>query len=322
MHEAYAAGLVDGEGYIGVAHVKAADTYAIRVAVAMVTKSTPILSMMQDRFGGRLNEMKPETDRNVPKTRWVVDGHQARDFLDSVLPHLVLKRDQATVCLDLQADIDRSRELRGRHHWCPGLRRTAEIAKQRVMELNSRGPQPDPPVLPKGRPVAIRRWGAWWEPDESLFGPVEFEGGFPANGEMIAGHVYERAPIAATAARPGLLPTPAASNPNDGESIQSWTARRDREKAKGRNGNGIGTPLGVAVQMLPTPTASDRHGPGQHGQGGADLRTTVSTLMPTPRASDGEKGGPNQRGSSGDLMLPSAVSSLGATTDPRSDAGN
>ena len=31
------------------------------------------------------------------------------------------------------------------------------------------------------------------------------------------------------------------------------------------------------------------------------------TLFPTPRATDGTKGGPNQRGSSGDLMLPSAV---------------
>lgn len=34
------------------------------------------------------------------------------------------------------------------------------------------------------------------------------------------------------------------------------------------------------------------------------------TLMPTPRATDGTKGGPNQRGSSGDLMLPSAVTLL------------
>ena len=32
--------------------------------------------------------------------------------------------------------------------------------------------------------------------------------------------------------------------------------------------------------------------------------------MPTPRATDGTKGGPNQRGSSGDLMLPSAVARL------------
>jgi DNA (cytosine-5)-methyltransferase 1 len=30
-------------------------------------------------------------------------------------------------------------------------------------------------------------------------------------------------------------------------------------------------------------------------------------MLPTPRATDGTNGGPNQRGSSGDLMLPSAV---------------
>lgn len=34
------------------------------------------------------------------------------------------------------------------------------------------------------------------------------------------------------------------------------------------------------------------------------------SYLPTPRATDGTKGGPNQRGSAGDLMLPSAVVSL------------
>jgi hypothetical protein len=39
----------------------------------------------------------------------------------------------------------------------------------------------------------------------------------------------------------------------------------------------------------------------------AGLGNQVAALLPTPRASDGEKGGPNQRGSSGDLMLPAGV---------------
>lgn len=39
-----------------------------------------------------------------------------------------------------------------------------------------------------------------------------------------------------------------------------------------------------------------------------------SRQMPTPRASDGEKGGPNQRGSKGDMMLPSAVMRLATPT--------
>ncbi|WP_411102493.1 DNA cytosine methyltransferase [Streptomyces sp. cmx-4-9] len=45
-----------------------------------------------------------------------------------------------------------------------------------------------------------------------------------------------------------LLPTPAASNPNDSESIESWEARRQRNLAKKINGNGQGTPLSIAVR--------------------------------------------------------------------------
>ena len=60
------------------------------------------------------------------------------------------------------------------------------------------------------------------------------------------------------------------------------------------------------ARLLPTPRTTDGHGAGAHGQGGPDLRTAVS-LLPTPRATGGTKGGPGQRGSSGDLMLPSAV---------------
>ena len=44
-------------------------------------------------------------------------------------------------------------------------------------------------------------------------------------------------------------------------------------------------------------------------------------MFPTPRAGDGTKGGPNQRGSSGDLMLPSAAAHLPTpmTTDAKCD---
>jgi hypothetical protein len=54
-----------------------------------------------------------------------------------------------------------------------------------------------------------------------------------------------------------LLPTPVAGNFNDGADIGTWQARRDRQKQLGRNGNGIGTPLPVAVALLPTPMAGD-----------------------------------------------------------------
>ena len=54
-----------------------------------------------------------------------------------------------------------------------------------------------------------------------------------------------------------LLPTPAAMNPNDGEGTASWLARRERVKLTANNGNGMGMPLTIAVQLLPTPNTMD-----------------------------------------------------------------
>src|SRR5262249_38945426 len=82
-----------------------------------------------------------------------------------------------------------------------------------------------------------------------------------------------------------------------------------------RRSGGHGPTLADEVEhLLPTPRTTDANGIGTHGTGGPDPRTTVS-LLPTPRASDGEKGGPNQRGPSGDLKLPSAAARLPPTPD-------
>ena len=100
-----------------------------------------------------------------------------------------------------------------------------------------------------------------------------------------------------------LLPTPRTSDTNGG----------------GAHGTG-GLDLRTAVSLLPTPTVADSRGsrnatagrnatkPSTHSDGWtlSDV-AYAGKLLPTPRATDGTKGGPNQRGSSGDLMLPSAV---------------
>lgn len=248
---------------------------------------------------------------------------------------------------------------------------------------------------------------------------VPFSETWPPSGSMRSGRAWPRRrsalpiPGSGSSSTPGrLMPTPTASNPNEGESVESWEARRQRNLAKGINGNGQGTPLGIAVKLLKTPTAQlavnggsqhpDKRKSGGHGptladevehllptprardskgpgygddlpstanrllptpratRGGASTETVYSLggertdqsrpqgevllptpsasfasttanfrpdgtpygegygktlldavrLLPTPRASDAEKGGPNQRGSKGDLMLPSAVAQL------------
>lgn len=103
-----------------------------------------------------------------------------------------------------------------------------------------------------------------------------------------------------------LLPTPAARDWKSGAS------------------NLIGTNSGplneVAVNLLPTPVVADARDTANfrpdgtpYGQGyGPTLLDATRHLLPTPRASDGAKGGPNQRGSKGDLALPAVAHRIGS----------
>ena len=101
------------------------------------------------------------------------------------------------------------------------------------------------------------------------------------------------------------------ATPADSESVEHWDAWTDRMKAAHGNGNGHGKSLAIEAQrLLPTPVSDNSRGLPSGGTDYASLPTAVVSLLPTPRATDGTKGGPNQRGSSGDLMLPSAVHML------------
>lgn len=133
-----------------------------------------------------------------------------------------------------------------------------------------------------------------------------------------------------------LLPTPTAAIGAGGPDF----ARANREGSGGDDLQTAVHRLGGQHQaggkLLPTPTATDSEGSRNstavrssdarpHHTGDtltdvlvprADGSPAKVTLLPTPRASDGEKGGPNQRGSSGDYMLPAAVHHM---TDPVAD---
>jgi hypothetical protein len=118
-----------------------------------------------------------------------------------------------------------------------------------------------------------------------------------------------------------LLPTPQASDDRAG--AESTAARPSGAK---------GT-TNLAGALLPTPTATDakgsrgstRDGVPYSPTSGTTLTDATERLLPNPKATDGTKGGPGQRGSSGDLMLPSAVQLMiptgGDHTAPSSDDG-
>jgi hypothetical protein len=185
------------------------------------------------------------------------------------------------------------------------------------------------------RPIA--NWNPsrdlWESEQDDLFSEhlVEFSETFPSSGSMRSGRLYVRATSGPLTVAPesSLLPTPDASMGNGGrmrsqEAIDSKsrqidlnslprllpTPRVSMQHGPSQREIDEGNPkrrLETEVELLPTPTASNQNsGKQRNGTGGPSLEE-VTSLLPTPRATDGTKGGPNQRGSSGDQMLPSAV---------------
>lgn len=90
---------------------------------------------------------------------------------------------------------------------------------------------------------------------------------------------------------------------------------------------GYGPTLADEIEhLLPTPTVGMMMGGSMTRSGARShellLPGLAISLLPTPRASEGKHGGPNMRGSKGDLMLSSAVTQIGALTNPQSADGN
>jgi DNA (cytosine-5)-methyltransferase 1 len=110
----------------------------------------------------------------------------------------------------------------------------------------------------------------------------------------------------------GTLRTPTTAYTRASANATATPAASIREPA--------GRTLTGATRLLPTPKVSDARGPGGHGAGGPDLRTTVA-FLPTPRGSDGAKGSPAQRGSHGDLTLPAAAVAVGTHHPPAGASG-
>lgn len=132
----------------------------------------------------------------------------------------------------------------------------------------------------------------------------------PGHQETLPGTMLELFRAASEGALT-LLPTPVTSDGTGGP-------RNDDTP----NPHGFALQMrDIAPTLLPTTTAADASGSGGSSASNVTLTDAVTGrrglvqgaadgLFPTPRASEGEKGGPNMRGSKGDLMLSSAVTRM------------
>ena len=102
----WAAGFIDGEGYVTVGSRGAYKGYKslyLRLGVNHVAKKP--LYILHELFGGSLEYQDPEkvTGNRIPRTRWICNCTKASKALEHLLPFLVNKREVALLGLKLQA---------------------------------------------------------------------------------------------------------------------------------------------------------------------------------------------------------------------------
>lgn len=191
MNIEYAAGLIDGEGWIGITSRARGETYEINLKVSMSDKGKPALDALAGLLGGKVTPDAAATDIRRSTFRWQLTGKAAAAALRRLEPHLLIKAVPCQIALELTEMVEAAPVGRGGgRKWSTEMSERAAMLRSRIKEANRRGPDPDPPKLPNERPMAIYSHGWWWEPDDDLFGPVEFQGSLPTSGRMVAGRVY------------------------------------------------------------------------------------------------------------------------------------
>ena len=141
----YIAGIVDGEGYIGIGVTLRKDiakqpTHSVRVHIVNTDPRLP--KWFCDRFGGSVNRQNPpQGKRWKPKYTWGCFGSRAEAFIEAIEPYLIIKREQAQIVLAAKA-IGRHRgggTGKGPRPLTDEVVAKREDLKQRLHLLNARG---------------------------------------------------------------------------------------------------------------------------------------------------------------------------------------
>lgn len=107
MTPEYLAGFFDGEGCIDVQRMYPSDTNARtrfycrpRVRIAQAVSGQKVLVALAERFGGHFTKRKPSATNQQASMSWeFLDRAGMVDMLELILPHLILKKEQAKLAL-------------------------------------------------------------------------------------------------------------------------------------------------------------------------------------------------------------------------------
>lgn len=142
---AWAAGIIDGEGHIGMTLSKVGvnrrrtPSVQVRISVRMTCERT--IRKLYELFGGTFKLSLPKNpERHKLVYEWFIGDLDTFDVLCDLLPYLVTKQDQAQLVIEYRNECCPSGH-RGRGYLCSvGLVKRRLEFFHTMAELNRRGP--------------------------------------------------------------------------------------------------------------------------------------------------------------------------------------
>ncbi len=99
---AYAAGLIDGEGCITIQRISCPKQgyciYQLRVIVGNTEHA--MLDWLQSHFGGSIQQKAEKRVNRRDCWMWSIVSHQAKLFLEKILPYMVTKKLRAEIAIE------------------------------------------------------------------------------------------------------------------------------------------------------------------------------------------------------------------------------
>lgn len=111
---AYTAGIVDGDGYIGISKTKGKTYhlgYQMSLRVSVANTDELLIRWLHQYYGGHIRRKKVYPNHPRPVWAWTVASQVALVFLENILPYLRVKKTQAKVAIRFQR-----RKRRGGHY--------------------------------------------------------------------------------------------------------------------------------------------------------------------------------------------------------------
>jgi hypothetical protein len=108
---AYLAGIIDGEGYIGLN--KSISVYGLRVVIKTTSKKLSDWLREKTGLGDKIQLRDDKRGNRQRAYEWRVFGEQAGQLLEAIVTFLVIKQEQARIAIEYQSLSREDRTARG-----------------------------------------------------------------------------------------------------------------------------------------------------------------------------------------------------------------